>query len=390
MLYGNSTFSKNSTSTPLGAGETFTGPFERCDQYNELRISSISDVPAANVFIETSFDGTNVAYTVTVATDKIGNNLYGTIHLLSPLIPFYRVRYVNGSDAQSTFNLSFVKAAAKSTLVSTATQPLNRFDDCSLSRPCSDYALDVSKGLSNYEKNLFITAANAAVTNAAEEVISPAGMLVYPFMTSATPVRIKGQTATDDSDDIGARSVEVIYLDANWQEKTETLITNGSSPSAFTTGSAIRVQSARVLTTGQGYGFSAVTNGANIGDITIEDASGNAYVVIKEGKGKSQSSVVSVPDGKIFFLTGVDVLVSRNDSADVRVWCRRKGDTTSAPFPSKEIVFECLDIEGDIHVKLQSFVKLEARTDIWITGIKRSGSGNPSISCFANFVETLE
>lgn len=98
--------SGNSTTTPLGIGAEFTGDWEECLGYSNISITLSSDVASAvdGIIVEWSTDGVNVdnsdPYTVVSPFEDTLN--FGVI------TRYYRVRYINGSTAQSFFRLQTI------------------------------------------------------------------------------------------------------------------------------------------------------------------------------------------------------------------------------------------------------------------------------------------
>lgn len=94
---------ENSTSTPLGAGATFTGTAVDVSGYQAVILQGYSDKSSATegAKIQSSTNGTNWdhehAYTLTGG---------GSLHIEETLTAkYYRIVYVNGSQAQTTFRL---------------------------------------------------------------------------------------------------------------------------------------------------------------------------------------------------------------------------------------------------------------------------------------------
>lgn len=96
-------FMKARTSTPLGAGGTFTSELETALGYSSIVISMKTDV-AGTLYVDFSMDGTNwdstLSYTVAAAVNEV--------HRLTVTRQFFRVRYVNGSSPQGYFRLSTI------------------------------------------------------------------------------------------------------------------------------------------------------------------------------------------------------------------------------------------------------------------------------------------
>lgn len=97
--------SSNSTSTPLGAGASFTGPFVEIKDYSTVSIMIYADQPSASLGfeIEWSSDGTNVD-----DTDRFNfspSNFANRQYTFGPIARYFRLRYTNGATPQTTFRL---------------------------------------------------------------------------------------------------------------------------------------------------------------------------------------------------------------------------------------------------------------------------------------------
>lgn len=99
----------NSSTTALGANATFTGSFENILSYPELDINvagSGSGATPGTLYFEFSPDGTNVDVSVPLSIADINA---GVVSIpLRSVLPFFRVRYVNGSNAQTALRLTVI------------------------------------------------------------------------------------------------------------------------------------------------------------------------------------------------------------------------------------------------------------------------------------------
>lgn len=93
----------NTSTTPLGAGATFTGVWQDCLQFQEVNISVATDQNSATngLVIEWSADGSTVG-----DDDKF--TVYanaGTNYTPNPAFRYVRVKYTNGTTPQTSFSL---------------------------------------------------------------------------------------------------------------------------------------------------------------------------------------------------------------------------------------------------------------------------------------------
>jgi hypothetical protein len=93
----------NTTTTPLGISETFTGEWQDCLNYQEVNVSVVTDQNSAinGLIMEWSNDGITVDDTDTFS---IYANA-GTNYTPNPAFRYVRIKYINGVVAQTTFSL---------------------------------------------------------------------------------------------------------------------------------------------------------------------------------------------------------------------------------------------------------------------------------------------
>lgn len=94
---------ENTTSTPLGSNETFTGEWQDCLNYQEVNVSVSTDKNSATngLVIQWSDDATTVGDTDTFSV--YANT--GTNYTPNPAFRYVRIVYTNGSVTQGAFRL---------------------------------------------------------------------------------------------------------------------------------------------------------------------------------------------------------------------------------------------------------------------------------------------
>jgi len=105
--------------------------------------------------------------------------------------------------------------------------------------------------------------------------------------------------STDNTNDkaagTGARTVTLIYLDANYVEKTETLTMNGTSAVETTAADIIRINGIRVTTAG--------STGAATGTISVRHLTDTPiYTQIAIGETRARNLLYTVPAGKTLYI----------------------------------------------------------------------------------------
>lgn len=142
-----------------------------------------------------------------------------------------------------------------------------------------------------------------------EDVWGAGGQLVYP--TVATTLEVVSSSTSDTSAGVGARSVIVNCLAADWTIlPQETVPTNGTTP-VVTTTSCYRVNPPfRVLTAG--------SSNTNVGDITLRISGGGATQrTILAGQGQALAAHFSVPAGRTAYVTDTLIGIGRGGGLDV-------------------------------------------------------------------------
>lgn len=120
-----------------------------------------------------------------------------------------------------------------------------------------------------------------------EDVWTGGGL--YPFMTAATSLEILSDSASDAAAGVGARTVLISGLDANYVEQSSVMTLNGI------TAVAVPVQYFRI---NQLMVLSAGSSETNVGTITVRDAgAGATRGLIPTSTGMSRQAVYTVPAG---------------------------------------------------------------------------------------------
>jgi len=168
------------------------------------------------------------------------------------------------------------------------------------------------------------------------------GIYPTPQVGSATQLRIKaGGDANDDAAGTGAREVTLIGLDANGNEITEAIATNGISASSATTNSFIRLYRAYVSASGT---YATASAGSHAASITIENSAGGTDWATIDATdfplGQTEIAVYSVPTGKKCFLMSAFVFADSTKTTNVVCFQREDILQTAAPYTAMREVFE--------------------------------------------------
>lgn len=414
---------KNSTTTTLAAGDTFTGPAEDLVALGAVQISiSLFGQPSTilgdgsnakgSFIFEFSKDSTNWDTSVPALVRDPGLFIPYSLIMVHR---YFRVRYINdgGTHAitilgidetatsavnQTAFRLTTYYLRQGTTVLGrTLDQGISGSDPAAVNRSVimgkdpdgvyrnagatdvgdlrvADYFIEVARsgyGTEKYPVHKF--GSNSAVGNSFEDIWANGG--TYPWPTTTETVRIAaGGNVADAAAGAGAQSVVVVGLNGSWNEVRDTLTTNGILASSASSNSYRRVYRAFVLSVGT-YG------GANTGAITIQNSTSlQTLAVLSAGIGQTQLSQYTVPDGYRAILTRINVNVENDNTATVRMFQRQNADDTSTPFTGKRLVHIIRDVTGDNEINLKSYVIFPAKTDLWLDAQKISGGGDSEVA----------
>lgn len=215
----------------------------------------------------------------------------------------------------------------------------------------------------------YITAVNPTI-QAQYEVLWPNGGN-YPFLTSATKLRV--DSSTDGQDDVvgnGARSVRITGLNATGHTISEVVATAGTSPGPWTSASFLRVNSVDVEEVG-------VYTGTNAGLITIRTQlpAATTIATIPEGKGTSLSSVFTVPKGKIARVRSFSFLSSYPIHAEVQLNLRQDVLATLSGRKPRQVLWQAVvATETQVWSNPGYALEVPELTDFWAATISQGSN----------------
>ena len=359
----------NTTTTQLGVSATYTGTGEQ----NQLPyvIVDVESDQEGTLFLEFSVDGTNWASPGASNGYHIspGNRVVRSALKASR---YFRVRYVNGSTAQSTFRLyTYFDVEGQASYAVNAQIPIDANALASRpSDPFDDALLGLREGVE--VRPVFARRTDLDTGDGDALIIADNTTNAFSVMTSADTFTITYNNATDGDTTTGALSLIIQYLDSNFilQQSLHTLGSTGSDVTAFT-----------------GYGinravvFSAGSNQVNANDITITDTGGaTVQSFIEAGAGFNQEAVCHVPsDGNVIIkdLTFGAVRVGGGSSPVVtytlNIFNRTRGVHYKL-FPQT--------VDSDVESSRQIFEKgyLIRDNDVfWVTA--ETGTNNTEVFC---------
>ncbi len=225
--------------------------------------------------------------------------------------------------------------------------------------------LDIARGLGHTETfNVSVYGLNDQVPNGSFEVVGPGSVTEYPWPAMALPIRVAGGGNPNDTDGgLGAWSVEVECLDANFNRDFHTLLLAGASPSAQSPRSCIRVNGAALS---QEEGSVGTQGGSNIGTITIEQVGvGDVLRTISPGVGIDETFAYTVPHLYSALLLSYEIGVTANAPATLEVYRRPRADIAAAPFGAFSRIRRLSGAEGYLRHTLTTPPMFRELTDIF-------------------------
>lgn len=306
---------KNTTTTPLNAGNTYTGTWE-LNPKTAVAIYLYTD-QAGTLYVDFSKDGSNVDATLDFAFDATTNE----VHNIKALRPFYRIRITNTSASNQTYLRAGARLGDYSPSTSSLSSTIQQDQDAQVVRAI-DSETDIAQG--NF--------AGHSITNKVglnpdidtgtppEDICGTGGVYSgFPESTLET-VTVVSSSANDAAAGTGARTIRVTGLDANYAVLQETITLNGLTP-VNSVAQFRRIHTAMIMTAGSG--------GVNAGTITCNHTTttANVFFVMQIGTNQTNESAYTVPAGYTAYvkLVTAGIRGSAAAAADLSIWTRSFG-----------------------------------------------------------------
>lgn len=186
-----------------------------------------------------------------------------------------------------------------------------------------NYDLEVALGNVPGVSNLFIIGTSTNIGPTFSDIQDAGGIINFP--TEAETWEIVSDNTNDTSAGSGARTVFVTGLDINFEEISELVTMNGTTPVTLTN-SWYRTRSMLVITCG-----SSSTGGTNIGNITLRvSGGGDTRLFMTADEGASNSSLFTIPAGKMSYPIQITYAVPKNEDVLVRPRTRLPGEDAAS------------------------------------------------------------
>jgi len=202
---------------------------------------------------------------------------------------------------------------------------------------------------------------------------------LYTWPQSASTLYVVSDDPADNPSGNGAREIFISGLDANWNEISEAVATNGTSNSSATSNSFIRVNRAYVSAVGI---YAGTSLGSNIGRVQIKRSADNqtqATIGLETGVntiglGQTQLARYTVPNNKTALVLQGSANVASSKTAAVIFLARANADNISGDMDAKRVGFEIDELSGSYIRTFSAPLKFGEKTDIWVAA-KGSAQG---------------
>lgn len=243
------------------------------------------------------------------------------------------------------------------------------------SKITNDFNYDISLGNYDNKKLEFKFGRNTSI-GSAEEVVWDAGGN-YTFLSTAEYINVSSTSSSDANGDVGAWNVIINGLDENFNEQSETVVLDGTTP-VQTQKQYLRLFRAFVIESGN----TSVIGGANQGDISfISDTTTTLQAKILEHNGQTLMAIYTVPAGKTALITGGTFAIGQGKE------CVFKGkfrncSTENCVFSDK---YSVELFESAFFATFPTPLPVPEKTDIVITG----QNGATTVTASASFALVL-
>jgi hypothetical protein len=360
--------SNNSRNTLLLSSVEFTGEWTDTSNYSEFTCLVSTD-QEGTLYMDISTDGVNIDRTKTVPI-----KIPGGVHTLVVVSKYMRIRIINGSVDQGYLRVQTILHKTKSKeLSSTTSQVISDRNDVNLQRIVNDHTLDLARGVVSDKKIIHVFGRNDTISTSDEDIWITGGD--YNFLSTASVLEILSENSQDDSSGLGARTVNIIGLDQNYNEIEEVVDLIGNSASLSTTNQFIRVNQCMVLSCG-------TLRGGNYNDLTIRVPTVNTVVAKIDGGygtidtanygiGTTQLGLYSVPAGKSAYITRIEVNIESNKTGDISLYTLNDSSIATSP---RHLIWKISNFVGNSSTSFKSYFKVEEKSDIWFRGVASATS----------------
>jgi hypothetical protein len=372
----------NSTTTPLGISETFTGVFIETTLYSSMTVNYKGD-GSGILRIEFSPDGITATKTKRVLQVLGGR---GSNHTLAIISKYMRISFDNDAVAQTELNIQCILHKFKSkNLTTTSDRSIGPQTDVQMSRIANNLEVDILLNRVSDQSKNFIFGNNPNIGTTAEDVWAVGGK--YNWLAAATTLEILTLDAADDAVGLGAQVVAILGLDANFDEITELVPLTGAGVSVATTNTFIRVNRCVVVQAGtlRGANFNALSIRASGGGVNVAFIGGQGTTGTADwGYGITQLGLFTIPRAKDFIVEDLTINVSGGKNVNIRAYGLTSPTTLGS---AKTLLFRLDEFGGTFRAGKQEFDRIAPMTDIWFEGFTSVSNSAVDIRLYYKLVD---
>lgn len=354
---------KNTTYTALSGAGTFTGTWEDVSKYVSVVVSCKADV-GGTLYLEFT-DNKNDSTADSTLTYTVDANI-NEVHKLTITAQWYRVRYVNGSSAQSSFKIQSL-VGNHSMLTAPLNLSLGQDADAIPVRSIAS-EIDIAEGkragysiINKFGRNTDVdTGTLPEDVNNGQDAYAG-----FPLGDDET-ITITSTSAEDtNTTGAGAWTMRIFGLDSNGDLQQEDVNLNGIT-GVTTSNTFTRVFRAIVLT-------SASSNTAfNVGAITLKHTTttANIFAIMAANTNQTENTAYTIPNGCTGYLRYFNLDVNKANTAvvDGNVWVRESGKSPRLIRP-----FSASNTEGH-QEQIYGGIPLPSLTDLTVRIVSSSAS----------------
>jgi len=235
------------------------------------------------------------------------------------------------------------------------------------------FELQVAQGQIAYHEHIYKFGQNSVVGDSVETIWQQGGLYSYP--PSATTMTVSSSNTNDTSAGTGARTVQILGLDGDYNEISETITLNGQT-AVTTTNSFLRVNRAIILTAGSG-GANAGTIYVGTGTVTT-GVPANVYTTINgDGTNQSLQAFWTVPANYDAYIYQTNVSTGNSSNTPAVLKTLLVARPHGGVFNTKEVIV----LTDGNHLQNYSFpITLTEKTDIEFRAESSSSSVNFDVS----------
>ncbi len=355
----------------LAADATFQGVSEEVSKYGRagVSISSTTATVTGVLTIEVSHD--NVLF---AGPDRTWKAFDAPI-MWNIVEKYIKLKFVNDSVEAANFSLQTQYSNNADIILGHQLNEILPANTASTTvRPTNSFDLDTARKHITGDRAFFFFGHNNALQNGTFTDVWAGGGDIN-WQTTAAKIKL-ASTHTDDTatgPGAGLQSVEIHGLDANGNDIEEVLDLAGTAP-VESSNSYVRVN----LVHNEEVG---VYGGSHRGDIEIrvtnptfasgdllgkmEGIEGAADSSVQYGYGEAQNGFVSIPLGKVAYITRLEVIPKANKPINVMLYERDGLLTVADPFQPRRVLWSAEELESPVEKEFKSHIKIKALADLW-------------------------